>query len=133
MSLRARLIIGVVALAAVGLLVAGGVTYAETRRSLLDRVDQQADAALPVVERALRAKGVGGSGPPDPRAAAPVAAAPIPGRATAIAAPAGLGARGCRPRSTARDATPAGPSSRTSRPACPRARPRPRRLRCPPR
>ena len=66
MSLRARLIIGVVALAAVGLLVAGGVTYAETRRSLLDRVDQQADAALPVVERALRAKGVGGSGPPDP-------------------------------------------------------------------
>ena len=57
MSLRARLIIGVVALAFVGLLVAGGATYAELRSSLLERVDQQADAALPVVTR--RAAGQG--------------------------------------------------------------------------
>ena len=34
MSLRARLIIGVVALTFVGLLAAGGVTYAELRSSL---------------------------------------------------------------------------------------------------
>jgi two-component system OmpR family sensor kinase len=64
-SLRARLIMGVVALAAVGLLVAGAATYAETRRSLFDRVDQQADAALPVVDRALHNAGVGGFGGPD--------------------------------------------------------------------
>ncbi len=59
MSLRARLIIGVVALAAVGLLVAGSVTYAELRSSLFDRADQQADAAVPIVERMLREKGIG--------------------------------------------------------------------------
>ncbi len=58
MSLRARLIIGVVALAFVGLLVAGGATYAELRRSLFERVDQQADAALPVVTNALQDNGV---------------------------------------------------------------------------
>ena len=64
MSLRARLIIGVVALAAVGLLVAGGVTYAEQRSFLLERADQQADAALPVVDRALVTAGVRPSADP---------------------------------------------------------------------
>ena len=58
MSLRARLIIGVVALTFVGLLVAGAVTYAEQRSFLFDRIDQQADAAVPVVERALEAAGI---------------------------------------------------------------------------
>ena len=53
MSLRARLIIGVVALTFVGLLVAGAVTYAEQRSFLFDRIDQQTDVAVPVVERAL--------------------------------------------------------------------------------
>ncbi|MGH2943262.1 MAG: hypothetical protein ACRDLN_10890, partial [Solirubrobacteraceae bacterium] len=58
MSLRARLIIGVVALTTVALLVAGGVTYAEQRDLLLDRTDQQADTAIPVVVRALEAEGI---------------------------------------------------------------------------
>ena len=58
MSLRARLIIGVVALTTVGLIVAGAVTYAEQRDFLFDRVDQQADAALPVVRRELEEQGI---------------------------------------------------------------------------
>jgi two-component system OmpR family sensor kinase len=75
MSLRARLIIGVVALAADGLLVAGGVTYAEQRSFQFQRIDEQADAALPIVRRELedtnvisrggaltRPAGVGGPG-----------------------------------------------------------------------
>ena len=58
MSLRARLIIGVVALTTLGLIVAGAVVYAEQRGFLFDRADQQADAALPVVRRALEDKGI---------------------------------------------------------------------------
>jgi two-component system OmpR family sensor kinase len=53
MSLRARLIIGLVALAAAGLLIAGGVTYAEQRSFLYQRVDEQLKAAIPVVSAAL--------------------------------------------------------------------------------
>ena len=53
MSLRARLVIGLLALAALGLLVAGAVTYAEQKSFQLDRVDQQAHAALPSVSREL--------------------------------------------------------------------------------
>jgi two-component system OmpR family sensor kinase len=45
-SLRARLLACLLALAAVGLLAAGAVTYAEQRSFLLDRVDQQATSAL---------------------------------------------------------------------------------------
>ena len=45
-SLRARLVAGLVALAAAGLVVLGGVTYAEQRSFLYDRVDQQVHAAL---------------------------------------------------------------------------------------
>jgi two-component system, OmpR family, sensor kinase len=68
MSLRARLIIGVVALTTVGLLVAGGVTYAQLRSSLFQRADQQADAALQVVGSAFATRGVGtvDSRPADP-------------------------------------------------------------------
>ena len=62
MSLRARLIIGVVALTTVGLIVAGAVTYAEQRDFLFGRVDQQADAALPVVRRELEEEGIVGHG-----------------------------------------------------------------------
>ena len=40
-SLRARLVVGLLALAAIGLLVLAGITYAEQRSFLLDRVDQQ--------------------------------------------------------------------------------------------
>jgi len=52
-SLRARLIIGLVSLAAIGLLLAGVLTYAEQRRFLFERVDNQLDAAVPVVRAAF--------------------------------------------------------------------------------
>ena len=45
-SLRARLVAGLVALAAAGLVVLGGVTYAEQRSFLMDRVDQQVHGAV---------------------------------------------------------------------------------------
>jgi two-component system OmpR family sensor kinase len=45
-SLRARLLACLLVLAAVGLLIAGSVTYAEQRSFLLDRVDQQVKSAL---------------------------------------------------------------------------------------
>jgi two-component system OmpR family sensor kinase len=57
-SLRARLIAGLLALAAVGLLIAGGVTYVEQRSFLLDRVDAQAVAAAPAMAHQLIDKGV---------------------------------------------------------------------------
>jgi two-component system OmpR family sensor kinase len=44
-SLRARLLAGVLVLTAVGLLLLGGITYAEQRSFLYERVDQQARAA----------------------------------------------------------------------------------------
>ena len=46
MSLRTRLVAGLLALAAIGLLLLGGITYAEQRSFLLERVDQQARAAV---------------------------------------------------------------------------------------
>ncbi len=52
-SLRARLVAGLLALAAVGLLVLGGITYAEQRSFLLDRADQQLQAAIRPVTAAL--------------------------------------------------------------------------------
>jgi two-component system, OmpR family, sensor kinase len=58
-SLRARLIAGLLALAAVGLLVLAGVTYAEQRRFLFDRVDQQARSAPFAVAVALSGGGFG--------------------------------------------------------------------------
>ena len=57
MSLRARLVIGLLALATFGLVVAGAVTYAEQRSFLLDRVDQQARSALPSVSHSLDERG----------------------------------------------------------------------------
>ena len=52
-SLRARLVAGLLALAAVGLLVLGGITYAEQRSFLLDRVDHQLRAATLPISAAL--------------------------------------------------------------------------------
>jgi two-component system OmpR family sensor kinase len=52
-SLRARLVAGLLALAAIGLLVLGGITYAEQRSFLYDRVDQQLQAAIRPVSAAL--------------------------------------------------------------------------------
>ena len=71
MSLRARLIIGLVSIAAVGLLIVGAVTYAEQRHFLNDRLDAQLAAAVPVVNEALNARlGIvqprGGGPPNDP-------------------------------------------------------------------
>jgi two-component system OmpR family sensor kinase len=63
MSLRTRLVAGLLALAAVGLVLLAGVTYVEQRHFLYDRVDQQARAA---VDRPLPFLGGGypGGGPP---------------------------------------------------------------------
>jgi two-component system OmpR family sensor kinase len=52
-SLRARLVVGLLALAAIGLLVLAGITYAEQRSFLLTRADQQLRAATPPVSAAL--------------------------------------------------------------------------------
>ncbi|HYZ29966.1 MAG TPA: HAMP domain-containing sensor histidine kinase, partial [Thermoleophilaceae bacterium] len=56
-SLRARLIAGLLALTAVGLLIAGTVTYVEQRSFLLNRVDAQAVAAAPAMAHQLDAQG----------------------------------------------------------------------------
>ncbi|HTX71062.1 MAG TPA: ATP-binding protein [Thermoleophilia bacterium] len=70
MSLRTRLLLALLALVAVGLLVAGAVTYVSLRDFLLERIDQQLlDARVPVsvnLERSLQnggsAFGFGGPG-----------------------------------------------------------------------
>jgi len=61
-SLRARLIAGLLALTASGLLVAAAVTYLEQRSFLLDRVDQQLRAGAPAMEHQLDGDGVPGGG-----------------------------------------------------------------------
>jgi two-component system OmpR family sensor kinase len=53
-SLRARLLAGMVALVAAGLTVAAVVTYEEQRSFLLDRVDQQVQSALVPIAFQLR-------------------------------------------------------------------------------
>jgi two-component system OmpR family sensor kinase len=53
MSLRARLMLGLLALAAVGLLIADAVSYAALRSYLLDRVDHQVESALPLVGKSF--------------------------------------------------------------------------------
>ncbi len=63
MSLRTRLIAGLLAIATVGLLVLGGVTYAEQRSFLLDRIDRQSEAALNAVDRRLGLRGLAGQDP----------------------------------------------------------------------
>jgi two-component system, OmpR family, sensor kinase len=64
-SLRARLVAGLLALAAVGLLALGGITYVEQRSFLLDRVDQQLRAAPFAVAHELADRGYGPRvGPP---------------------------------------------------------------------
>src|SRR3984957_11930264 len=54
MSLRARLLAGVLVMTAFGLLAAGGGTYLALRSFLLGRVDQQLMAARASVGRSLR-------------------------------------------------------------------------------
>ncbi|HEY7077014.1 MAG TPA: histidine kinase dimerization/phospho-acceptor domain-containing protein, partial [Solirubrobacteraceae bacterium] len=56
-SLRARLIFGLVALAAVGLVALGAITYFEQRSFLMTRIDEQTKAAPAAVDRALSDQG----------------------------------------------------------------------------
>jgi two-component system OmpR family sensor kinase len=58
-SLRARLLAGLLALAAAGLLVLAGVTYADQRSFLLERVDQQVHSAPGAIGHAIDEKGGG--------------------------------------------------------------------------
>ncbi len=62
-SLRARLIVGLVALAAAGLLIAGAVTYSEQRSFLYERVDQQALAAANLPSTSAGPGGLDGDRP----------------------------------------------------------------------
>jgi two-component system OmpR family sensor kinase len=61
-SLRTRLIAGLLALAAVGLVLLAGVTYVEQRHFLYDRVDQQAKQALQISGGPVGRPGLGGGG-----------------------------------------------------------------------
>ncbi len=56
-SLRARLLAALLALTAAGMLLLGGITYAEQRSFQLERVDQQARAAIGIVGRELAGGG----------------------------------------------------------------------------
>ena len=57
-SLRARLLAGVIAVAAVCVIALGAIVYAQQRDFLLERVDEQAVSAAPLVGRVLDAEGV---------------------------------------------------------------------------
>src|SRR3954452_5749775 len=59
MSLRTRLIAGLLALAAVGLVLLAGVTYAEQRHFLISRVDDQAKQAANWNQRGPAGLGAG--------------------------------------------------------------------------
>ena len=66
-SLRARLLAGLLALTAAGMLLAGGITYAEQRSFFYQRVDDQTRQAPFLVDRELSDQGVGdgeAGGPP---------------------------------------------------------------------
>jgi two-component system OmpR family sensor kinase len=62
-SLRARLVAGLLVVAAGGLLLLGGVTYARQRTFLYDRLDQQAQTAVPAVAHELVQRNAGGNDP----------------------------------------------------------------------
>ena len=63
LSLRARLLLGVLVLASAGLLVADTITYTSLRSFLLDRVDSTLDADHQGAERARFGPGAFGGGP----------------------------------------------------------------------
>jgi two-component system, OmpR family, sensor kinase len=62
LSLRARLLLGVVALAALGLLAADIATYSSLHSFLVSRTDEQLEAAHPAIEGAIFGVGPGGPG-----------------------------------------------------------------------
>jgi two-component system, OmpR family, sensor kinase len=63
-SLRARVLLSVLALAAVGMVALGAVTYAEQRSFLQGRLDQEVRAAEPYMSQLLDSKGFRPSGGP---------------------------------------------------------------------
>jgi two-component system OmpR family sensor kinase len=64
-SLRARLMVGLLVLAAIGMVTLAAVTYAEQRSQLYDRVSQQAESALTPISAKLDAVGANVLGGPD--------------------------------------------------------------------
>ena len=64
MSLRARLIIGLLVVAAVGLITLAAITYAEQRSTLVQRVDQEAQDGLGFMSRQLDCRGYNVAGSP---------------------------------------------------------------------
>jgi two-component system, OmpR family, sensor kinase len=58
-SLRARLLVALLAVTAIGLLLLGGITYVEQRSFELDRIDAQVRSAAPAVAGALHDQGIG--------------------------------------------------------------------------
>lgn len=58
-SLQARVVAIVLAIAAAGLVLLAGITYAEQRSFLYDRVDRQVREAAPTIERAVRLQAAG--------------------------------------------------------------------------
>src|SRR4051794_12909419 len=77
MSLRTRLVAGLVGLAAVGLLLLGGITYAEQRSFLYDRLDQQVRSAPGPLAHALDDRDGEGRGPGGPGGGGPGFGLPI--------------------------------------------------------
>jgi two-component system, OmpR family, sensor kinase len=79
-SLRARLLAVLVALAALGLIALAAITYAEQRSFLYERVDDQTRAAIPAVSRQLAPEGRRGLPRPPgiPPGARPPSGAPVP-------------------------------------------------------
>jgi two-component system OmpR family sensor kinase len=58
-SLRARLLVALLALTTLGMLLLAGITYAEQRSFLIERLDEQVRTAPGAVARALAAEGIG--------------------------------------------------------------------------
>jgi hypothetical protein len=67
LSLRARLLLGVVLLAALGLVAADVATYTSIRSYLVTRTDEQLEAAHPTIEGAIFRGPGGGPGQPIPQ------------------------------------------------------------------
>ena len=65
LSLRARLLLGLIAIAAVGLVAADVVTYTALKSFLYDRIDSTLNSVHPGVENALfgDGRGLNGGGP----------------------------------------------------------------------
>jgi two-component system, OmpR family, sensor kinase len=84
-SLRGRLVAGVLALAAVGLLVLGAITYAEQRSFLYDNVDRQVRASQGIVDDVVGGRQLDpdadhfGGGGRDPHHGPPPSEGPAPG------------------------------------------------------